>query len=127
MPNGKRGGDKDMFKIKTNSFCDFLSNCEFNFNLYFEHVHHLGNINMTLLIESYYKIILTIRAHTVAVLGGGGGGGAMALGLALFMPKKGLALLPPPSPLLPKHLSECPNLFGKMSQSCPRCPQNGFN
>ena len=62
--------------------------------------------------------------QAVAVLGGGGG--AMALGLALFMPKKGLALLPPPPPP-PMHLSECPKVFGKMSQSCPRCPQNGFN
>ena len=55
----------------------------------------------------------------------GGGEGAMALGLALFMPKKGLALLPPPPP--PMHLSECPKVFGKMSQNCPRCPRNGFN
>ena len=97
MPNDKRGGDKDMFKIKTNSFCDFLSNCEFNFNLYFEHIHPLDNIIMILLIESYYKIILTPFGPTQWRFWGGGGR-AMALGLALFMPTNGLALLPPPPP-----------------------------
>ena len=78
------------------------------------------------------KIFLMLDTNCVTRSGGfrrGGGEkgvqGAMALGLALFMPKKGLALLPPPPP--PMHLSECPKVFGKMSQSCPRCPQNGFN
>ena len=40
---------------------------------------------------------------------GGGGQGAMVLGLALFMPKKGLALLPPPPPP--------PNAFVRMPKS----------
>ena len=86
-----------MFKIKTNSFCDFLSNCEFNFNLYFEHVHHLGNINMTLLIESYYKIILIIRAHTVAIFWGGGEG-PWPWASRFSCPKRASHFYPPPPP-----------------------------
>ena len=57
----------------------------------------------------------------VAVLGGGPR--SHGPGPRSFHAQKG----PRPPPLPPMHLSECPKVFGKMSQSCPRCPQNGFN
>ena len=56
---------------------------------------------------------------SVAVLGGGRGHGP---GPRAFHAQKGPRTFTPPM-----HLSECPKVFGKMSQSCPRCPQNGFN
>ena len=57
----------------------------------------------------------------VAVLGGGGHGPVPRA----FHAQKGPRTFTPPPP--PMHLSECPKVFGRMSQSCPRCPQNGFN
>ena len=64
--------------------------------------------------------------EAVAVLGGGGGARGHGPGPRAFHAQKGPRTLPPPPPP-PMHLSECPKVFGKMSQSCPRCPQNGFN
>ena len=83
-------------------------------------IRHIADAEPKGIASSVYMITTSEGEETwrpVAVLGFlGGGQGTMTLCLALLTP-------PPP----PMHLSECPKVFGKMSQSCPMCPQNDFN
>ena len=61
----------------------------------------IGCVKKCLNLVSFGCLLSTYTTQKTCTLNsggfrGGGGQGAIALGLALFMPKKGLALLPPP-------------------------------
>ena len=61
------------------------------------------SIYLYLSLSVYLYTCISILNLKLGITSGGfrGGQGAMVLGLALFMPKKGLALLPPPPPTHP--------------------------
>ena len=93
----------------------------------------LGTYNHDIsLINKHLSVLSKCICHYTPSSGGfrgggdgeGGGKGPWPWASRFSCPKRASHFYPPPPPM---HLSECPKVFGKMFQSCPRCPQNGFN